>query len=206
VSAGEPLANETSRIEAFSDGVFAVAITLLVLDLKVPRTADLAAAHITLETALLNQWPAYLAYVISFATVLIMWANHHRMFRHIRRANHTFLLLNGLLLMLVTVVPFSTSLLAEHILQPGAVTAAAIYSYTFLMIGAAFNAVWIYASQNARLLGHTHDAAAIAAITRQYKYGPIWYAAALLLAFVNAKSSVAACLLLAIFFALPDRK
>ena len=197
---------ETGRVEAFSDGVFAVAITLLALDLKVPRVAELQASRATLDAALLQQWPVYAAYFISFATVLIMWANHHKMFVHIRRVTHTFLLLNGLLLMFVTVVPFSTSLLAEHVLQPGAVTAAAIYSYTFLMIAAGFNAVWMYAAQNLRLLGGAHDARAVAAITQQYKYGPFWYAAALLLAFVSPKASVCACLLLAVFFAIPERR
>ena len=197
---------ETGRVEAFSDGVFAVAITLLVLDLKVPRATELQASHGTLETVLLNQWPVYMAYVISFATVLIMWANHHKMFVHIRRVTHPFLLLNGLFLMLVTVVPFSTSLLAEHILQPGAVTAAAVYSYTFLMIAAGFNTVWMYASGNGRLLGQGHDAKAVAAITRQYKFGPFWYVVAFVLAFVNAKASVGACLALAVFFALPERR
>ncbi len=195
---------ETGRVEAFSDGVFAVAITLLALDLKVPRAAELQAAHTTLEAALLAQWPVYLAYCISFATVLIMWSNHHKIFLHVRRVNPAFLLLNGLLLMLVTVVPFSTSLEAEHILQPGAVTATAVYSYVFLMIGAAFNALWMYAVQNGRLLGAGHNTHAVAAITRQYKYGPLYYVAALLLAFVNAKASLFACLALALFFAIPE--
>src|SRR6266516_2431729 len=88
---------ETGRLEAFSDGVFGIAITLLVLEIKVPHSPDLHDKATLLE-ALAKQWPAYVAYVISFLTVLIMWMNHHKVFRHIRRGDGTLLLLNGLLL------------------------------------------------------------------------------------------------------------
>src|SRR5438477_460993 len=108
---------ETGRVEAFSDGVFAIAITLLVLDIKVPSTGELSAQHEQLLDALLKQWPVYLGYVTSFLTVLIMWANHHRLMRYIKRSDNNFLLINGLLLMGVTVVPFPTSLLAEYLIS-----------------------------------------------------------------------------------------
>ena len=103
-------ANETARIEAFSDGVFAIAITLLVLDLKVPR--DLPDGQ-TLTGALLAQWPAYLAFASSFMTILIMWVNHHRIFTLVGRSDSRLLFFNGLLLMGVTVVPFPTALVAD---------------------------------------------------------------------------------------------
>jgi uncharacterized membrane protein len=102
--------DDTARTEAFSDGVFAIAITLLVLDIKVPH--DLP-ENTSLLRALLNQWPIYMAFLTSFATIGIMWLNHHRMFRYIRRVDHWFLVLNGLLLLGVTFVPFPTSLAAE---------------------------------------------------------------------------------------------
>ena len=104
-------ATETARIEAFSDGVFAIAITLLVLDLKVPR--GLAEGR-TLADALLAQWPAYLAFASSFMTILIMWVNHHRIFTLVGQSDERLLFYNGLLLMGVTVVPFPTSLVAEY--------------------------------------------------------------------------------------------
>src|SRR5262245_58066326 len=100
---------ETARIEAFSDGVFAIAITLLVLDMKVPGSKDLP-ADVRLISVLGRQWPTYLAYVTSFLTILIMWVNHHRLFQHIKRTDNPFLMLNGLLLMGVTIVPFPTGL------------------------------------------------------------------------------------------------
>ena len=88
---------ETGRIEAFSDGVFAIAITLLILEIKVPHAHDLP-PNVGLISVLLGQWPSYLSYFISFVTILIMWVSHHRLFNYIKRSNDTFLFLNGLLL------------------------------------------------------------------------------------------------------------
>ena len=108
------VSTDTARIEAFSDGVFAIAITLLVLDLKVPR--ELHEGQ-TLTSALAHQWPAYVAFVTSFLTILVMWINHHRMFTLIGRADDRLLIFNGLLLLGITVVPFPTSLVAEYLGQ-----------------------------------------------------------------------------------------
>src|ERR1041385_9184169 len=104
------MSSETARLEAFSDGVYAIAITLLVLDLKVPMVQDGK-----LASALLHQWPMYFAFLISFAFIGIMWVNHHRLFNHIRRCDNRLLFLNLLLLLGVTVVPFPTALLAAHL-------------------------------------------------------------------------------------------
>ena len=114
---------ETGRIEAFSDGVFAIAVTLLVLEVRVPHLQDGGAGG-SLARALLAQWPSYVALVTSFLTVLVMWANHHRIFELVRRVNAPFLYANGLLLLVVTVVPFPTAVLAEYFQKPGATTAA----------------------------------------------------------------------------------
>src|ERR1700680_3215204 len=99
-------AEETGRVEAFSDGVFAIAMTLLVLDIKVPR--DLAEGG-TPAQALPSQWPTYLAFVTSYATILIMWVNHHRLFTHIARWDDRLLFANGLLLLGIVLVPFPTA-------------------------------------------------------------------------------------------------
>jgi uncharacterized membrane protein len=199
-------AKETGRLEAFSDGVFAVAITLLVLDIKTPKAADLAAGHTGLIDALLAQWPAYLSYVLSFLTVLIMWANHHEMFRHIRRVDDTFLLLNGLLLLFITLAPFPTSLLAEYIMRPEARTAAMVYCGMFIGIGVFFNAMWIYASHKGRLLVKDYDRTAVKHLTRGYLVAPLVYVAALLLAFVSVAACMGLCYLLTMYFALPGKK
>ena len=109
---------ETSRIEAFSDGVFAIAIALLILEIKVPTAENDLAAQ------LLRQWPSYVAFVISFAFIGIMWINHHRLFTHIRRADNALMILNLALLLGVTAVPYPTAVLAQHLNRGGQRTAA----------------------------------------------------------------------------------
>lgn len=192
-------AKETARTEAFSDGVFAIAITLLVLDLKVPREA---LERGELWSALLAQWPVYFAFATSFATILVMWVNHHEMFNHIDRIDRAFLFLNGFLLFCVTVVPFPTSLLGESLRTPDERTAALVYASTFLVIAIAFNVLWRYASSRNRLLHYGADSRRVDLISRQYALGLPLYAAAILFALVWVTASVVLCFLLAVFFAL----
>lgn len=138
-------ADGTGRIEAFSDGVFAIAMTLLVLDIKVPH--DLTPDR-TLAQALVGQWPTYLAFATSFATILIMWVNHHRLFTHIGRGDDGLLFCNGLLLLGVVLVPFPTALVSEYLGRAGQKTAALIYNSTFIAIALCFNLLWRSASTN----------------------------------------------------------
>jgi uncharacterized membrane protein len=196
---------ETGRLEAFSDGVFAIAITLLVLDFKVPKPADLRAgpgplgAH-GLLAALLTQWPTLLAYLTSFLSILVMWVNHHLLFGLIRRTDHLFLYLNGLLLLFVTFVPFPTALVAAYLEHPGATAAAALYSATYLCIAIVYNLLWRHASRDRRLLDSAASATAIDEIDRSYRFGPPLYALAFVLAFVQLTASLVTCLALAVFF------
>lgn len=196
-------AKDTGRIEAFSDGIFAIAVTLLILDIKVPPARGPGARAVNLGVALMAQWPAYLAYVISFMTVLIMWVNHHKLFLHIRRIDHMFLVLNGLLLMGVTAVPFPTALLSAYINTPQAKTAGAVYCGTFLVIALLFFLLWWYASRDRRLLARSLDVESAAAITRQFRFGPPLYVLAFLLAFANVWAGLGMCTALAVFFAFP---
>src|SRR4051812_14906487 len=117
---------ETTRIEAFSDGVFSIAITLLVLDIKVPTTqeADLGG----LLSQLLHLWPNLLAFVASFFFILVMWINHHRLFTVIRRSDNNLMLLNGLLLLGVILVPFPTALVAEYLQHRDEAVAVIVYN------------------------------------------------------------------------------
>jgi TMEM175 potassium channel family protein len=188
--------SETARIEAFSDGVFAIAITLLILEMKVPSE------HVSLAGALLRQWPSYLAFLLSFFYIGIMWMNHHRMFTHIRRSSDTLLLLNLLLLLGVTVVPFPTAVLATHLGTPEQRTAAVFYNGVYVVIAIFFNLLWRY-SVSRRLVDHAISGAAAANISRQYSVGPIIYLICLGLAFVDVRVSLAVNVGLAIFFALP---
>jgi len=193
---------ETARIEAFSDGVFAVAITLLVLNIKIPSTA---LDGPSLAVLLARQWPAYLAFVTSFATILIMWVNHHRIFTLIGRPSDALLFFNGVLLFGVTVVPFSTALVAQYLGYPGQRTAAAVYNGTYVFIAILYNLLWRSASHDARLLRHDADPHRVAAITSSFRWGVPIYTVAFLLAFVNVTASLVLNLLLAMFFALPSR-
>ncbi|MBV9132113.1 MAG: DUF1211 domain-containing protein [Chloroflexi bacterium] len=191
---------ETGRVEAFSDGVFAIATTLLVLDLRVPTTSPLLAG-------LLQEWPVFVAYIISFSFILIMWVNHHWMFQHIVRVDSTFMLLNGLLLLGITVVPFPTNLVATYVLTPDQTTATAIYSGWFFIIAIFFNLLWLYASGRGRLLSeHDANAGLAEVITRRYRWGPPCYFLAFVLAFVWVPASLGLNVLLALYYVIPRER
>ncbi len=194
---------ETGRIEAFSDGVFAIAITLLVLTIKIPEPAE--TAQTGLLAALGRQWPVYLALVASFFFILVMWINHHRLYTVIRRSDNNLLLLNGLLLFGVTVVPFTTALVAQYLPTQEKVLAVIVYSGWFFIISVFFNLLWRYASYKNRLFNSRTDSHLVAFISRQYWFGPIFYLAALLVAFVNPYLSLFLSIALAVFFALPNK-
>src|SRR5215471_9857268 len=138
---------ETARTEAFSDGVIAFAITLLVLNLKDPLL-DPALSQKSLFQGLLTQWPAFFAFVTSFATILIMWVNHHNMFSFIRKVDTTLLFLNGLLLFFIVLTAFTTLLIADHVRGISQTvegeTAAAVYSGNAVILGLVWSAVSFY--------------------------------------------------------------
>ncbi|GHO55397.1 TMEM175 family protein [Ktedonobacter robiniae] len=184
---------ETGRIEAFSDGVFAIAITLLVLDLKVPALANGVTAN-GLGKALLWQWPSYLSFFISFATILIMWINHHGIFKLVQKSSTLFMFANGFLLLLVTIVPFPTALVAKYLTTPAASTACAVYAGTFSMINLAYNLLLWSATYQRRLLKPTVKTSQIQALFRLYLLGFPLYLLALFIAFWNAYVSISICL------------
>ena len=190
---------ETGRIEAFSDGVFAIAITLLVLELKVPHLPE-GAAPGELGAALLQLWPSYLALVTSFFTILIMWANHHMMFGLVRRVSAPFLYANGLLLLVVTVVPFPTALLAEYFERPAAPIAAAVYGGTFVVAGVAYNLLWRAAIAGRRLLRSDVSEERIEKLTRSYRLGVPLYVVATAGAFFSVFITVGICSALWIYW------
>ena len=197
---------ETTRLETFSDGVFAIAITLLVLEIRVPPAHADAAG--TLGSALLRLWPSYLGYVISFATIGIMWVNHHTMFEHIRRVDRTFLLINVLFLLVVAFIPFPTAVVAEHLPDAeGRRVATLFYGASFTLMAVVYNLVWRYgAGGEGRLLGPGADLEEARAITRGYTWGPIIYLVATVIALASPIASLVAHALIAIFFALPPRR
>jgi uncharacterized membrane protein len=198
---------ETGRLEAFSDGVFAVAITLLVLNIQVPQHVLLVDGEVL--SILGSQWPMFLAFVTSFATIGIMWLNHHRIFNHIKRTDNTLLIINLLLLLVIVFIPFPTALLAQYLAQyavyPNEHVAVAVYNGTFLLMAVFFNLLWRYAAYKNRLLDKRADPEAVQAISKQFRFGPVLYVILFGLGWISVPASIAMSLLLAVFFALPGR-
>jgi uncharacterized membrane protein len=192
--------HDVMRVEAFSDGVFAIAITLLVLNIRIPTTEEVAPGG--LASTLLSQWPAYLAYLSSFITILVMWMSHHNLFRYIVRVDYLFVVLNGLLLLGVALVPVPTAILARFVESPppDSSLAAALYSGMFFYIAILFNALFTYASTDSRL---TEGYEAPRAYKVRYAFGPLLYLISLGLAFVSVRLSLAIYLILLIYYAWP---
>lgn len=192
---------ETGRLEAFSDGVFAIAITLLILNIEVPPLDEG-----TLAEAILKQWPAFLAYAVAFLSILIMWINHHALFKHIHHIDRLFLILNGLLLMMITFVNYPTALLTRYLTnERGRTSAAIFFSATFVVLAILYNVLWRYAAHNGRLLGPHPNRVAVETITRQYQFGPLVYGVALILALFSPPASLILNGLLAIYFGFTGR-
>jgi uncharacterized membrane protein len=190
---------DTTRLEAFSDGVFAVAITLLVLEFKVPHDGHLAAGLIAL-------WPSYLAYVISFVVIGAIWINHHVMFEWIIKADQKLLLLNTLLLLFIAFLPFVTAVLAEAFHERvDQDIAAAFYGATLTTIGLCVTFTWRHCSRNPQLLSDTITPRQITAIGKQYALGPLGYGVATASAFVSPWISISIFIALNVFFLWPRR-
>jgi uncharacterized membrane protein len=192
------MTSQTARLEAFSDGVFAIAITLLIIEVHVPSHEH---AEI-LGHELLRLWPSYLGYLTSFLTIGVMWINHHYVFELIARVDRTMLLLNTLLLMMIAFVPFPTAVLAQFVETDGARAAAFLYGATLTLTALAFLAWWRYASAGRRLIDESVPDEVIDDITRSYMPGSLLYGGAALLAFVEPWASAAAYLGIAGFYAL----
>ncbi|MGI8902798.1 MAG: TMEM175 family protein [Solirubrobacteraceae bacterium] len=191
----------TNRLEAFSDGVIAVAITLLVLDIKVPEIGE----HGDLAHALGRDWPHYAAYVTSFVTIGIIWINHHAMIGRLRQTDHMILVLNLLLLLSIAVLRFATSLMAAYLRQSrGQHLAAAIYSGLFLVMSILFSALnrrILFAKSH--LLVSELPAARRKTILARGVAGLVPYAVATALAPVSAYATLVICGAVAVFYALP---
>src|SRR5947209_14806199 len=197
---------ETARLEAFSDGVFAVAITLLVLNIHIPGSETFPTTLLPdaeLWRKLGDEWPTLAAYVTSFATIGVMWLNHHRLFIHIKHTDTVLMLLNLLLLLTIVFVPVPTALLAEYLVKLDQHAAAIVYSGTFLAMALSFNALWRYASYHNRLLGKNVDQRAVAAISRQFAFGPVPYIILFGVAWINTPATIILNFALALFFVLP---
>ncbi len=189
------------RVEAFSDGVIAVAITLLALDLHVPDPSEPGA----LATHLASQWPHYAAYVVSFITIGIIWINHHAMLRRLRAVDHSFLMLNLALLMTIVLLPFTTALMAEYLkASHGQNLAAAIYGGSLLLMSITFFSLQRYVlRRKTDLLDERLTPEIRRSVLRRNVAGLPPYAIATLAAIVSPYVTLAICGAIAAFYAAP---
>jgi len=167
-----------TRVEAFSDGVFAIAITLLILEIRVPHGDH------GLWAGLRALWPSYVAFLMSFIVILIMWVNHHELLRMVQGVNYPFLFANGFLLLTVTFVPFPTAVLAQNLATPEAKAAVAFYCATFFAQAIGWNVLFATIVRGGLLRAEV-TAETVSNVRRAYYVGVLVYAAATGLAFVR---------------------
>ena len=187
------MANETGRIEAFSDGVFSIAATLLVLELKAP------AASPPFWHALAAQWPGFAAFLLSFFFIGIMWINHHRLFQHIRRSDEMLLFTNLLLLLGVVWVPYPTSLMAQAVTKGNILDAAILYNGSYLVVALLHNLQLNVVIRRGLV---DKEYAAVRNIAKTYFLGPVLYGVCLACTWWNVGVSLALNGGLALYFLL----
>ena len=183
----------TGRLEAFSDGVFAIAATLLVLEFAVGSGRDLG--H-----TLVHLWPAYLAYVTSFVTIGIIWMNHHHTVSLLGHVDRTMLFINNLLLLTIAFLPFPTKLVADFLRKDGEQAAVLAYAATFVVMAVMHQVWWQYARRNRRLIGDAVPDAALRAVDRAYAPGVLMYGACFVLAFFSPLAAVFLTFAIAAFY------
>jgi uncharacterized membrane protein len=183
----------TARLETFSDGVFAIAATLLVLEFSVSSADELG--H-----ALLHIWPSYLAYVTSFVTIGIIWMNHHHTVSLIARTDRTMLFINNLLLLTIAFLPFPTKLVGDYLRDDGEQAAALAYAGTLVVMAILHQVWWQYARRNRRLIAEETPDSALRAVDRAYWPGVPMYAAVFVVAFFSPLGAVFFTFAIAAFY------
>jgi len=190
---------ETSRIEGFSDGVFAIAITLLILDIHVPEFHE----GETLLSTLMHEWASMLALLIGFFTILVCWINHHYMFQVIRKMDSRLLLLNGFKLLIVTITPFSTALLSKHLESGWRDSAISIYAFNFALMGMAMTAIWYYAKAMKYISIPNQEA--LTSATRLYFFASFLSILIWIFSFINIAACLALFGLMFLIFIFPEK-
>jgi uncharacterized membrane protein len=194
---------ETSRVEAFSDGVFAIALTLLILEFKIPDLSNLATNE-QLHNSLKNLWPSYFAFILSFTAILIMWINHHGFFKYLKKINSAFLFANGFLLLMVTFINFPTAILARYINTPAFNVASAFYCGSMVLVSIAYNLLWFTAAHNRRLVKDEITDALIIKIRNAYWFGFFIYLGAFITSYFLPLVGLIICISLWIFWTILD--
>jgi TMEM175 potassium channel family protein len=195
----------TQRLEAFSDGVFAIAITLLVLEIKVPDHAALAGS--SLGDYLWHYWPKYFAYILSFISIGIYWANHHYLFKLFKRTDHIFNMLNVLFLMTIAFLPFPTAVLGEYILEPAhKQTAITFYCLGIAMPAVCWLAFWLYGSFKGRLTDHHLKDTFISQLTRRFILSNVLYISAVIISLIDSTTAITLNVVITLLYLLPPAK
>lgn len=194
----------TDRLEAFCDGIFAIAATLLVTDIKAPPALPDPAS---LFNALLSLWPNYIGYALSFVYLGVYWTHHYHVFQLFKRTDHVFLKINILFLMMVSFLPFPTALLAEYLHTPTQMQRIAllIYNGSLFVTANLFLAIWLYATYRHRLIDPDLDEDFIRKSTNRYAVAPIGYGLAFLVALWNPYASLAITIMVGVYYWIPVR-
>ena len=190
---------ETTRVEAFSDGVFAIALTLLILGIQVPELKD-ETSNDTLYRSLIKMWPSYSAFILSFFAVLIMWINHHGFFKYLKKIDTGFLFANGFLLLMVTFINYPTAVLAKYITSPAFNIASAFYCGSMVVISVAYNLLWHSAAYKRRLVKDEISDTLIIKIRNAYWMGFAVYLSAFIVSFFFPLLGLVMCISLWIFW------
>ena len=164
---------DTSRLEAFSDAVFAIAITLLIIGVGIKSEGG------SLAYRLAEQWPSYVSYVVSFAIIGTLWLHHHEVFRYIRAADHGLVLLNLAMLLGVCFIPFPTKVMGDELVSSSFAdqrTAVIFYGLSIITVTLPFNALWLWAAYRRRLIEPTMSQVMVRARTRSNLLGTTLYA------------------------------
>ncbi|WP_166481677.1 TMEM175 family protein [Scytonema sp. UIC 10036] len=198
--------SDTQRIEAFSDAVFAIAITLLILEIRVPELNSTEGTP-SLVSGLFALWPSYFAYIFSFVVIGIFWANHHYVFQLYERSDQVFRLFNLLFLMCISFLPFPTAVLARCITDAQQLqTVVVLYALVLFLSVLTWLLIWLYASRNHRLLNRHLDDKFIAYLTRMYILTSVLYFLALVLSLWNGIAGLVLCVGLTLLYTLPPKK
>jgi uncharacterized membrane protein len=188
----------TSRLETFADGVFAIAATLLILNVELPELGTHSLSH-----ELLRLWPAYVGYIVSFVTIGIIWVNHHTVLSLLRGADRIFMFINVFFLLCIAFIPFPTRLLATYVRTDDGPAAAVLYGITLTATAVFFNLMWRYAiGGGGRLLRADADQREVDGITRSYRPGVPMYAIAMIVGIFQAEVSAALFAAIALFYVL----
>ena len=197
--------SETQRIEAFSDGVFAIAITLLILEIHLPHLTHADTGE-RLRHEILTLWPSYFAYIFSFITVGIYWANHHYIFKIYKRTDHGFNLLNVFFLMCISFLPLPTAVLGEYVLEENKrQTAVLFYNFGLLLPALSWSLIWVYASYKHRLIDSRLEPRFVRYLTGQYMLSNLVYLLSLAAAVWSATLGLIIAVLQTFLYLLPSK-